>query len=238
MKIYIQFAAISLLLLILIAVLTALSIGFILWIVGAEVPGLSRLLKLLSGETPEGPSLPDVLGGARHPLILLLNGWILLWLVLAVTFWFYPRQLRPLSVQEEPAQALQPTPTPARQATATPAPTAPASPSGPAPAPADTVADVLSNNGCGGCHTISGVDGMVGNIGPELTNIGTVAGARIQSEDYAGTATTPEEYIRESILNPQAYIVPDYQPVMPQTFGDTISQDQLDMLVDYLANLQ
>jgi cytochrome c len=44
-----------------------------------------------------------------------------------------------------------------------------------------------------------------------------------------------EEYIRESILNPNNYIVEGYpENVMPQTFGDTLDDQQLEDLTEFL----
>lgn len=330
-----QFAVLALAMLILAALLTAIVIGFLLWVAGLEVPGLSYLLNRPGGRAPSGQSLTDFFRGKYRPLMAVLSGWILLWIVVAFTFLVYPAQTEPLpvrfilvpegglgppqfaalallflvviavltvvlisflmwvagvaprgpSIQEafggtsymplakmiaawvllwivaapllwfypasgvvlaeqatptEPAQAAaQATDTPAA-GTGEPTPTAaPASSGGgSASAPPDAVMTVFSDNGCGGCHTINGVSGMAGNIGPELTNIGAVASERIQASDYSGDATTPEEYIHESIVNPTAYIVPEYQGVMPQNFGETIPSDQLDMLVEYLAGLE
>jgi cytochrome c oxidase subunit 2 len=45
------------------------------------------------------------------------------------------------------------------------------------------------------------------------------------------------EEIRQSIVDPNAEIAPGYQPgVMPQDFGETLTPDQLDALVEYLAS--
>jgi cytochrome c oxidase subunit 2 len=50
------------------------------------------------------------------------------------------------------------------------------------------------------------------------------------------TVTADDEYIRESILNPQARIVAGFQPVMP-TFKGVISEEELLQLVDYVKKL-
>lgn len=85
---------------------------------------------------------------------------------------------------------------------------------------------VFLNSGCTGCHTIEGLS--AGTVGPVLTNIGTVAATRIDGK-------TAEEYIRESVLSPNNYVVEGFpENVMPQTFGDTLSQQELDDLVAFL----
>jgi len=102
---------------------------------------------------------------------------------------------------------------------------------------------VYTANGCGGCHSIEGVS--AGALGPNLTKIGAEAPLRISQPDYAGQAKTGDEYIRESTVNPNAYIVPDCptgpcsEPsLMPGTFGQTIQPPQLDDLVKYLSSLK
>ncbi len=46
------------------------------------------------------------------------------------------------------------------------------------------------------------------------------------------------EQIRESIVDPNAEITPGYQPdVMPQDYGDSLTPEQLDALVGYLAEI-
>ena len=47
-----------------------------------------------------------------------------------------------------------------------------------------------------------------------------------------------EEFVRESIVDPDAQIAEGYQPgVMPSNFGDTLSDEQLDALVKYLLEV-
>lgn len=103
----------------------------------------------------------------------------------------------------------------------------------------DRAIQIMVNNGCGGCHTIQGVAGMVGAVGPELTKIGSVAADRIADPNYAGEATTPEEYIHESIVNPNAYVVEGFPAnVMPQNFSETLSEEDINTLVEYLSGLK
>jgi len=55
----------------------------------------------------------------------------------------------------------------------------------------------------------------------------------------AGGQSVPanEEYIRESILNPQAKLVDGFGPIMP-TFQGQISEDQLVQLLAFIKSLQ
>ena len=61
---------------------------------------------------------------------------------------------------------------------------------------------------------------------------------------YKGTATTREEYIRESILHPSAYVVPGPtfsaagQSIMPAIYETMLKPEDIDHLVAYLATLK
>jgi nitric oxide reductase subunit C len=96
--------------------------------------------------------------------------------------------------------------------------------------------------GCAACHSMAAGVTMAG---PPLANMGARAEQAVGSADYTGAATTAEEYIRESILEPSAYIVPG-QPffstngmsTMPHNYGETLSAAQIDALVAYLMTLR
>jgi len=80
------------------------------------------------------------------------------------------------------------------------------------------------SNGCDGCHTFKPA-GAEGTVGPDLDKLA----------DFARQAGQPlEPFIRESIVNPDAYVEPGYQKgVMPGTFA-SLPQAQLEALVKYL----
>lgn len=93
---------------------------------------------------------------------------------------------------------------------------------------------------CLSCHDVSR-PWPGGDICPNLGNIATEAARIVRSADYHGHAKDAAGYIRESILEPNAYIVPgpsyrqaDGQSVMPKTFGETLSPSDLDDLVAFL----
>jgi cytochrome c oxidase subunit II len=72
---------------------------------------------------------------------------------------------------------------------------------------------------CGSCHTLADA-GTEGQVGPDLDNA-------LQGED--------EEFIRTSILEPNAVVEQGFQPgVMPQDYADTLSDPQIEGLVEYL----
>jgi cytochrome c2 len=83
----------------------------------------------------------------------------------------------------------------------------------------------FADNGCGACHTLQAA-GTTGTVGPDLD----------KAKSYASTAGKPlEDFIHESIVDPNAYVVPGFQPgVMPPTYAQ-LPKDQLDALVQYLV---
>jgi mono/diheme cytochrome c family protein len=87
---------------------------------------------------------------------------------------------------------------------------------------------------CGICHQLT-VAGTGGIFGPSHDNMGAVAQERILTPDYRGAATTAADYIRESIVAPRAYIVPEYQfghHAMPDYAH--LAEEQIDALVSLL----
>ncbi len=83
-------------------------------------------------------------------------------------------------------------------------------------------AQVFASTGCNGCHTLADA-GSTGTTGPDLDGA-------LKGED--------EAFIRESIIDPNANIAKGYPPeVMPQTYGDELSPEELDALVSYLSEV-
>ncbi|MCC6458215.1 MAG: hypothetical protein IT328_24900 [Caldilineaceae bacterium] len=88
---------------------------------------------------------------------------------------------------------------------------------------------------CGVCHTLDSAETR-GTFGPVHNGMGATANERIQDESYHGAATTATAYIRESIVDPQLYIVPGYAATshrMPVYAHLDLSS--LDALVAFLA---
>ncbi|HLX32390.1 MAG TPA: cytochrome c oxidase subunit II [Gaiellaceae bacterium] len=85
---------------------------------------------------------------------------------------------------------------------------------------------VFKSQPCATCHTLSAAN-ATGTIGPDLDKL--VA--------YAQQAHQPlAAFIRESIVNPNAYIQPGFpKNTMPQTFAQTLSAAQLSALVQFLV---
>ncbi len=108
----------------------------------------------------------------------------------------------------------------------------------------ETPQEMINKLGCPLCHTIPGVEGAVGELGPKLHEK-INAPKRIKDSRYKGKAKTGREYVKESILNPNAYIVfneeagePYPEGVMPQDFANKLSVNALEKLVDFISNTQ
>jgi mono/diheme cytochrome c family protein len=81
-------------------------------------------------------------------------------------------------------------------------------------------AQVFANNGCGGCHTLAAANSG-GTTGPDLDEV---------------LPGQPESEIEESIVDPEAKIAEGYPSgVMPQTFGEKLSEEELKELVKFLS---
>ncbi len=86
--------------------------------------------------------------------------------------------------------------------------------------------EVFASAGCGGCHAFEKA-GTDAQIGPSLDDLGAAA-------EQAGMSVP--DFVRESIVDPDAVIAPEYQPgVMPKDFAQSLSPEELDALVAYVS---
>src|SRR5437870_1115440 len=91
---------------------------------------------------------------------------------------------------------------------------------------------------CFACHTIPGIPGAVGLVGPTL-NMKTTAPKRIMDPDYKGRATNVREYIIESIVDPSVYVVKGFPDnIMPKDYRFKLSDEVLDKMAEYLSQLE
>ena len=80
---------------------------------------------------------------------------------------------------------------------------------------------------CAGCHMSAAVAPLMEGTMTRVTQI------RLQQPENAGE--TPEQYLANSIIHPNAYVVPGYPAsVMPQNFGDRLSYQDLADLIAFL----
>ena len=129
-----------------------------------------------------------------------------------------------------------PAETPAETATTAPAATTPPAetPAETPPAGGDLAAQgmtIAQNQGCLGCHSTDGSR----LVGPTWQG---VYGSQEPLTDGT-TVTVDDEYIRESIVDPNAKVVQGFQPnIMPQNFGQTLSDSDIEALIAYIKSLQ
>jgi len=79
-------------------------------------------------------------------------------------------------------------------------------------------AQVFGLNGCGSCHTMAAAE-SAGTLGPNLDEV------------IPGMSTAE---IKESIVDPGAKIAAGYPDAMPTNFGQSISPQQLNQLIEFL----
>ena len=92
-------------------------------------------------------------------------------------------------------------------------------------AQAKTGEQIFTAAGCAGCHTFAPA-GSNGTIGPSLDELAAAAGDREPGK-------SAEEYVRESLTNPEAFLVEGFGNAMP-SFEGRLTDEQIQALVDYL----
>jgi cytochrome c oxidase subunit 2 len=80
---------------------------------------------------------------------------------------------------------------------------------------------------CATCHTLDGSP----LVGPSLQGLGARAGERIDG-------VSAEEYLHMAIVSPSSYLVDGFSDLMPKTFGEALSPDEIDSLVAFMLTLK
>lgn len=81
---------------------------------------------------------------------------------------------------------------------------------------------------CATCHALTPETVIVG---PSLAGIARRAASRVPGVDA-------ETYLRDSILNPSAFIVPGFPDAMQKNLGDKLSADQINDIITFLMTLK
>jgi mono/diheme cytochrome c family protein len=87
---------------------------------------------------------------------------------------------------------------------------------------ATTGEQIFTAAGCGGCHTFAKA-GTNGDIGPSLDDLAAAAGS-----------ASPEDFVRQSILDPDAEVTQGFQPGVMPSFEGRLNDEQVQALVQYL----
>jgi nitric oxide reductase subunit C len=115
-------------------------------------------------------------------------------------------------------------------------------------APADAADPVARGqavfNGPGGCASCHALAPGVVLVGPALAGVASRATERTRDPAYRGAADSVEDYLRESILEPNRFLVPGERyaaggrSFMPETYAQALEPGQIDDLVAFLATLR
>ncbi len=94
--------------------------------------------------------------------------------------------------------------------------------------PIQTRGLTIFNQYCAACHDNQG-DTII--VGPPLSHIATFGGDRVSGKNA-------ETYIRQSLIEPDAYFVDGFDDLMPKTFNDILAQEEIESLIEYLLTLK
>jgi mono/diheme cytochrome c family protein len=96
------------------------------------------------------------------------------------------------------------------------------------PQAGETVYNEVALPACSFCHSLRPGETIVG---PSLAAVSGVAGRRVPGK-------SAEAYLRESVVDPDAYVVEGFGPgIMPSTYVTQLSDEQIADLVAYLMTL-
>jgi cytochrome c oxidase subunit 2 len=88
---------------------------------------------------------------------------------------------------------------------------------------------LAASTGCLACHAIDGSEGT----GPGWQGL---AGSSV-TLDNGETVVADDAYLFNSIVDPQSQLVAGYEAVMPTTYADSLSQTEIQDLVEYIKSL-
>ena len=91
---------------------------------------------------------------------------------------------------------------------------------------------LFNDTGCNACHALADANSTA-TIGPKLDQLAAAAARNGKSEGQS-----PEEYVKTSIEDPSAFVVRGFDDgIMPKTFKEQLSPEQIDTLVKYLLGV-
>jgi mono/diheme cytochrome c family protein len=98
----------------------------------------------------------------------------------------------------------------------------------------EPIAEIFTKAGCSVCHTVPGIPGADGRVGPPLI-IRVTGPVRLADPAYQGHAKTVHEYVIESVLDPGLFVVPGYPAgTMPTWYGAKLSALAMEKIASYL----
>jgi mono/diheme cytochrome c family protein len=87
---------------------------------------------------------------------------------------------------------------------------------------ATTGEQIFTAAGCGACHTLAKAN-ATGTVGPSLDDLAAAAGNG-----------SPEDFVRESVLDPDAEVAQGFQPGVMPSYEGRLTDEQIQALVEYL----
>ena len=98
----------------------------------------------------------------------------------------------------------------------------------------EPITDIFTKAGCAVCHTVPGIAGADGRVGPPLV-LGATGPARLADPAYRGHAKTVHDYVVESVIEPGVFVAPGYPAgTMPIWYGAKLSALALEKIASYL----
>jgi cytochrome c oxidase subunit 2 len=89
---------------------------------------------------------------------------------------------------------------------------------------------ILANDtGCLACHTIDGTP----STGPTWKGVAGATRPLVSGEQVVAD----NAYLFNSIVDPPSQVVEGFDPVMPTTYSDQLSQEEINDLVEYIKSL-
>ncbi|MBC8367669.1 cytochrome c oxidase subunit II [bacterium] len=94
--------------------------------------------------------------------------------------------------------------------------------------PAEAGKMLYAAKGCTACHSIDGTK----MVGPSFKSVF----GKTETMKSGENITVDENYLRESIYNPQVKVLEGYEPVMP-TYQGTINDEELGYIIEFIKSL-
>jgi len=98
----------------------------------------------------------------------------------------------------------------------------------------EPITEIFTRAGCAVCHTVPGIQGADGRVGPPLI-LGITGPTRLTDPAYRGHAKTVHDYVIESVIEPGLFVVPGYPAgTMPIWYGAKLSALAVEKIASYL----
>lgn len=92
--------------------------------------------------------------------------------------------------------------------------------------------------GCTGCHILAAT-GPAWLPSGDTPGIGARAETRYTESDYTGHASSAEQYLLESIVTPNAFVVPGFESnIMPNNYGERLTVQDAADIIAYLQSVR